>query len=103
MLNGCTVPRVNVVEVVFATRQPSLTLFLLVWDDEVVRFTIVSLVREKTLTSVKPWTVVAEDADIRSHTEMRTTEEDDVASVVAYPLHLSKKVQNNIDKYRYNR
>lgn len=96
MLNGCTVPRMNVVEVVFATRQPSLTLLLLVWDDEVVRFTIVSLVRKETLTSVKPWTVVAEDADIRSHTEMWTTEEDDVASVVTYPLHLSRrKVQNN--------
>ena len=78
----------HVIEISLPLGELSFPSFLLIRRDEATSFPNVRLVSQESFTSFQRRRILAEQFDIRGHTEVRTAVPDDVPSVVANSLNL---------------
>lgn len=98
MLNRGTVPGVDVVEVPATSSETLFSTLLLQRRDQVLRLSDVRLVTQQSLSRIEQRAVLTEQLDVGSHTQVRTTEPDDVTAVVTNALHLSIRQNQRIDQ-----
>jgi hypothetical protein len=95
VLDGSSVPGMRVIERLASLRQNILPPHLLHRHDELIGLAYVRLVSEQLLTVIQRRRVLAEEADIRGHSEVRSTEPDQVPSMITHSLHLIAKYNQN--------